>query len=70
MKTIMNILEEINQICYEECDNVEQTGISLQGLGKIEKLLEDWGCELISECADQAEDDNTEHRILNLIDKL
>jgi hypothetical protein len=52
MKTIMDILEEINQIGYEECDNVEQAGISVQGLGKIETLLEEWQKEIVQKCID------------------
>jgi hypothetical protein len=51
MKTIMDILEEINQIGYEECNNVEETGISVQGLNKIEKLLEEWSHNIVDECA-------------------
>lgn len=57
MKTILEVLEEINQIGYEECDNVEETGISVQGLGKIEKLLEDWSHDIIEICAGQLVDD-------------
>jgi hypothetical protein len=38
MRTIMDILEEINQIGYEECDNVEKTGISVQGLSTDDEV--------------------------------
>jgi hypothetical protein len=51
MRTIMDILEEINQIGYEECDNVEKTGISVQGLSKIETLLEEWSHSIVDQCA-------------------
>jgi hypothetical protein len=67
MKTIMDILEEINQIGYEECDNVEQTGISVQGLGKIEKLLEEWSHSIIDECAEWVESSTNNEKVVNKV---
>lgn len=51
MKKLEEIIEEINQIGYEHCDNVEQTGIDVYGLDRIEVLLKKWAYNIIDECA-------------------
>lgn len=55
MKTIRKITEELVE--YNDWESTET-------------ILKEWANSIISECADQAIDDNTECRILSLIDNL
>lgn len=55
MKTIREITEDLVE--YNDWESTQT-------------LLTEWAQSIISECADQTIDDATEHRILNIIDKL
>jgi hypothetical protein len=63
MKTVEQLTEEILDILESY-----HIGYNLSSL--IEEKIRSFSSDLISNCADQAIDDATERRILNLIDKL